>query len=255
MATFGFTDIGASWLSANGPAQAVGAKATLSEPGTITSISAYLGKDSGAGDCKFILTNAAGDILGQTNTVALSGTYGWVTLDLITPYVAAAGDYVLLFWTTGTAAYTKYTTDTGMGRCTSGDISAQWSTATSITVVTNVDYKASIYATYTADGPTYQEEEANFGYETIGATWHQYAGSVVGSLFTLPSDALVESITAYVGGAVGNVEFAIYDAAGNHKGHTASVALGAYAWVKADLLTPVALEAGDYILCSNSDSF
>lgn len=153
MPNFGFESIGADWQSLYPTnAQALGNLSTLSEDGTINSMTAYVGQDSGSGYVKYIIVKSDNTIVGQTDTVAL-GSYAWVKLYLTTPYVAVAGNYFLFIWQSGSSAsYTKKTDDVGLGWMTTGDISGQWPTATSIATGANANSKSSIYATYTAGG-------------------------------------------------------------------------------------------------------
>jgi hypothetical protein len=112
MSVFGNQNIGASWLNISGSYGVLGGKATLAEAGIITSITAYFGQDSGSGSYSFALYTVTGGgdgaLVGYTAPAAIISAYDWRTQNLVTPYVAVAGDFYLEIWTNGTAVYTKY---------------------------------------------------------------------------------------------------------------------------------------------------
>jgi hypothetical protein len=93
---------------------------------------------------------------------------------------------------------------------------------------------------------------ANFGYESIGGSWQNgVAGQIMGSVFALPEDGTVTSITCYLDYDSGSTDaqFSIYDTSGNKKGTTGTVVADTNGdWETENLTSPVFLSAANYVL-------
>lgn len=94
---------------------------------------------------------------------------------------------------------------------------------------------------------------ATLGKTSIGAAWISISNTneAYGCQFTLSETGTFTSITAYVDQDAGTptCTFAITDTSGILKGYTGTTAIpAAGAWVTQDLITPVELTAGDYLL-------
>jgi hypothetical protein len=151
MANFGYESIGPSWRNISSVNGFAGTVFTLAEAGTISSITCYMGQDSGSGDYLFAIYKADETLVGVTTPAAITNAYDWRTQNLSTPYSAAAGDYVLGVWTTGTAVFSKY--DTTVNVHWTDTTPGTWSTLNNpFDGSTAATGKISIYATYAAGG-------------------------------------------------------------------------------------------------------
>ena len=155
MANFGYETIGADWLQLNHLTGLAGSWYALTEPGTINSITAYIGTDNVADDTlhySFALYNSSYELLAQTSEELHSYArgYGWRTLNLLTPYAASAANYWLVIWSEGSAAYGKrYGLEANKGFRQTGLTYNSWPSPFTPTL----DYsETTIYATYTAGG-------------------------------------------------------------------------------------------------------
>lgn len=99
----------------------------------------------------------------------------------------------------------------------------------------------------------------NFGVETVHAT--QAAADNIGwsTKVTLDRDAVVQSITAYVGGGIGNARYAIHKDSGDKPGEllaetTLFTTAVSFDWVTADLQFPTPTKAGTYWLTIGFDT-
>jgi hypothetical protein len=123
----------------------VGIKVTLPVGGTVTSITQYNGTDSGAPHIQYAIYSLAGDLQGQTASYTLTTSYGWHTLDLITPVALAAGTYVIAYNVDASGGYTRFDAATDI----MGDTPQTFDTwPASISVLYSTDYVLSFYATY-----------------------------------------------------------------------------------------------------------
>jgi RHS repeat-associated protein len=147
--TFGYTTVGAS-SSSSSSSSIVGTRATLSEEGEITSISAYLSSSWGSGEnVKGGLFSASGStgtyLSEETEQIAGPKTSGaWYTFNFNDPAVLNSGDYFISMWS---SASVTWRADSGFsGQCfdTSGQTYPTW--PTSITCTST--YIKSTYATY-----------------------------------------------------------------------------------------------------------
>ena len=102
--SFGKTDIGAT-TRGFGTTIMYPSKYTLTEIGTITSITSYMSVSGGGFSVGALYEDTAGaasNLLASSNATAVANGIAWVTFTLNTPYVASAGDYWLGTLSSGT---------------------------------------------------------------------------------------------------------------------------------------------------------
>jgi hypothetical protein len=167
--TVGYTDVfGSITTVANRRAQQV----TMSEAGTLTSISIY--HDGGTGNVLLGVyddSSSPGSQLGVTALTGINATAGWQMVDLLSPVVVVAGQTIWLAWIFESNPGIHYTTGSP-GRADSGQT---WTGDPLVDMPlafggsTQAAYIYSIYATYT---PT----EVVTG-EIHGFKWHDLDGN------------------------------------------------------------------------------
>ena len=163
MATFGNTTANDNYWTGHGTEQKVGGKFTLTEAGSVSSVSVRLcNTEAGHASCYakgLIYSDVDGtptSLLGtsQATAIADNATYAWVVFTFSTPVALSAGTYWLAYFGDSTAdgvalgndggssGYTQYDNDTY-----SDGPEATWTVSESRT------YTFCIYATYTATLP------------------------------------------------------------------------------------------------------
>lgn len=151
--TFGYTSVGASNNIIAGSSDTLFCKATLSESGTLDSISAYTkGYNTSAGSYG-IYKDSDKTKVGNTSETSYSGTLGWQTRDMSDEAVSA-GDYWIGMYGSGTGPpmgrYTDIKYDSSSGASKLYDTNGTW--PSSVTISSWDVRLHSIYATYTVSG-------------------------------------------------------------------------------------------------------
>jgi hypothetical protein len=151
MANFGFESVGATWVTLVANSY-IACKFSLPVDGTVSSITQYNGCDSGTPSVQYAIYDSSLNLKGNTGAYGLTTSYGWHTLDLVTPVFLSAGDYILVSCSNGTG-YTKRTGSTGQSYySSSGKTYGTWDNPATLGVAS--DSSMSIYATYTPGGAT-----------------------------------------------------------------------------------------------------
>lgn len=246
-----------------------GSRYTLSEGASISKLTAYLDNTGGAAcHVKGLIyaesgSNTPSALLGTTGEVSIGAgaSVAWVDMTFSSPIVLVAGSYWLFVHlaadgddtfafrcdkTTGVGGYGADTYSDGPANPFGSYSSQAWNYC--------------IYATY--------EPVSVFGKTDLDglSSTTVTSNQVRSTVFTLTEAGTVTSLSAYMSGGASNTQvhkFAIWDddgaggIPGTLLGLTAEQTIAidqAEGWVTADLVTPVALAAGDYWLGHHSGS-